>query len=357
MKKHFSMLFSIIIASSLLIGACSDDGGTDPPPVGTSPTVTINTVAVRMLESGQYQLGVEFSAVDDVAVTEASFIVDGQVVSTNPIATFASLSNNKYELFVDITDPGDATHKVKVMAKDGDANEGSSLDMNFTRNMRVSLVEIITSANCTPCAPANEFYKSQTVGEVIRARLATVKYHVWWPRPTDSLYSISKTFCRPRVEFLFSPLQPNSAPNGFVDGLNSGATPSNWLSQASIDRELAPGAEINLTKTDNGTSIDLTISVKGITTSAFSDLVLHTVLTESNIHYNDGNAEDTHYEVMTHMFPDSDGESVTIANGAVQTYTRTIPLNPSVSKSNFDVVVFLQAAGSKDILQAAVIGL
>jgi len=269
------------------------------------------------------------------------------------VSSLTKVRDYTYETFLTITDPGISTHKVYVEIMDATNKKATSPEQSFTKVMKNALMEIVTSANCNPCAPANEYLREFTLGEVANMRIIPVKYHVWWPYPTDSLYALTRSWCRPRVTYLFSPLSPTSAPSGYVDGQTVGATASNWLTQANIDMGQTPGADIQLSGSVIDSTLNLTIDVTGITTGNYSDLRLHTIVTESNINYNDGNAEFVHYDVMKQMYPDENGEAVSIANGAAQQFTRQFNLAAAFVKTNLHVVVFLQSNSTKTVLQVA----
>jgi outer membrane protein Omp28 len=354
MTYIYGRITLLVLSILLLIPACTEDTPVDS---NLPPEVEINFVAVRVLESGQHQLGVEFSAVDYDGLTDISFIVDGQNAATKALTACTALKAYTFETFINIDDPGATTHKVKISAFDIHGNEGFSREAAFTTLMRSNLIEVASSANCQPCAGSNEYYHTTLAGEVIQLRFATAKYHVWWPRPTDSLYRLTKQWGEARVKHYIPSNQDWIAPVAWVNGLRIQGTSSKWLSQAAIDSDLPPGADISLSKTDNGNTVELKIDITGVTTGQYSDLRLFTVITESEIHYNDGNSEDVHYDVMKEIIPDYSGEPVSIGTGTKQTFIKTIPVKQGEKKENMHVVVFLQSEGSREVLQSADIDL
>jgi len=182
--------------------------------------------------------------------------------------------------------------------------------------------------------------------------MISIKNHVWWPRNTDRLWTESQTWSNPRTEYLFNPITQFVAPNAWVGGQNMGSTAADWVAQVTQDMKLPAEAKIVLEKTDNGNQVTITARITGMTGSNYSDLRLHTVVTESNINYNDGNSEYVHYDVMRHMYPDAEGEAITLPQGQEKTFTRTIDIDSKWTKSNLKVVVFIQSYGTKKILQA-----
>jgi hypothetical protein len=148
-----------------------------------------------------------------------------------------------------------------------------------------------------------------------------------------------------------------ASPRAWVDGKDMGANPLDWATQMNTDVAVPAEASIKLEQEEVGGAIQLKIKVKGLATGKYNDLSLHTVITEGEINYNDGNDEFVHFEVMRTMLPDANGEPITIANGAERTFTRSITLEPTWVKANLKAVVFIQSTTSKAILQSARIAL
>jgi hypothetical protein len=201
----------------------------------------------------------------------------------------------------------------------------------------------------------NETYHQASSTALFQERVATIKYHVWWPRPTDQLWHQSTTWTQPRVEYVFSPITADqfSAPRGWVGGQMISNKATEWISAAEADMDKAAGAKIELTSTREGDRITLNITVTGISTSDSTDLRLHTAITESDIEYSDGNGETVHYDVLRQMYPDADGEAVTIANSETKTFQRSIDIAEFWNPEKLHAVVFLQTRQWKTVLQAA----
>ena len=252
--KFLKFAVPVLALGALLFTGCSDDDNGNGPS-GNTPSVGIEFVALRS-PAGTYELGVEVNPSDNA--TKVDIFVDD---ATTPSAT---LTAEPWETFIGIDDPGNDLHKVRAVAYTADGTPSAEAIEEFSKNMRTVLAEIITSANCVGCAPANEQFKAATEGEVAKLRIATIKYHVWWPLPTDSLYHLTKTWSKPRVEYLFSPQPPTAAPNAFINGNNLGATPNNWVLQTEALLDNPPQAVIKLEKTDNGSTVNLDIELTGI---------------------------------------------------------------------------------------------
>lgn len=346
--KHLTHLFSLFLIVALLAG-CDTKAVNEPGVDIQSPTVyfqaplsgdSITTADIAIL----------LTASDNDAVSSIELSLDGG-------APFATLTAEPWEATLLTADITEGTHTLRATAKDPTGNvntatvqlrKGSAQQEDV---LRMALVEIVTSANCPPCGPANELYHQEEETPLFQQQVATIKYHVWWPRPTDKLWHHSSEWCRPRVESLFDPNE--GAPMGFVNGSKVNNRASDWISSAKVGVDVPAGAKIELASTRSGNSIELTITVKGISTGSFNDLRLHTVVTESDIEYNDGNSEQFHYDVMRRMYPSWDGEIVSIANQQTAVFQRSIEINSEWNAENLGVVVFLQSNGSREVLQAA----
>lgn len=347
-----------VLLSSLLIiitlNGCKDET-TGPGPDTTAPTVVF-TLPIVGDTVGVESVTVALSATDDVGVTKVEIFIDG---GATPVRT---LTAAPWDATLSITGLADGQHTLTAKAYDEAGNVGTAAARSFVKGIRtvdvvrrMVLAEVITSANCTPCGPANEYLHTQTSTAAYAGRLAVIKYHAPIPRSTDRLWKESQTWGRPRMTYLFAPVafELGNAPNAWINGTLIGSVAQNWVAQIDQDLTLAPDAKIELTKVVNGSTITLTIKATGLMASAMTDLRLHTVVTESDIEYNDGNSENIHYDVMRTMLPDAAGEQITLAKGETKTFTRQITIDPTWVQNNCDVVVFIQSNTSKYVLQAA----
>ncbi len=344
--KYLSILFSLVL---LFVAGCgsSDDGkNTDLK----APVVSISSPENYTVATGS-TLTVEASVADADQVQKVEFYLDAQTV---PAATATA---KPWKGTVNLAGLAEGNHTLRAIATNA-AGTGSATVLVTTgdlSNVRTPLVEVITSANCNPCGPVNEQFNLLTSSPTIRKRLSIIKYHVWWPLTTDKLWRESRTWCEPRIKWMMTQYV---APKAFVEGADMSNNPQNWFNQLTTDISLAPEAKITLTKTDKGNSFDIGVTIKGISSSSYSDLRLHTVVTESDIEYNDGNSEHMHYDVMRMMLPDGLGERIGVLNnGETLTFTKSFDVASSWKKDKLKVVVFLQSEGSRKILQSATLSL
>jgi hypothetical protein len=355
MRTAFVTLLLPVLLGAML-WSCSSDNGNEADT--QAPTVALQKPAAGDTV-GTTSVTIVANAADNVGVVKAEFYIDEvlrQTVTAEP-----------WQATIAIDALADGAHACSVKAYDAAGNVGTSFPPTvFIKGIRtvdivyhMALLEIVTSANCVPCAPANEYYRTATQSSYYQERTAVIKYHAWFPRPTDQLWLSSQTWARPRITYLFDPIPiaNASAPNAWADGATAGNTGAKWVE--AIDRAIPVAAEakIELSKQDQSGGVQLSIKVTGLTPTTYTDLVLHTVVTENNINYNDGNSENVHYDVMRIMLPDANGEAFTMVKDQAVNFSRAIAIDPGWSKDNLNVVVFVQSRTSKHILQTAKLSL
>ncbi|MDT8323485.1 MAG: Omp28-related outer membrane protein [Bacteroidota bacterium] len=349
--KLFRYTFLSFILAVAAIQGCDTSVVNEPVDI-EAPAIRIQTPTPSdSLSTGL--VDITFTVTDNDRVQKVEVYLDGSVLET--------LSAEPWKSSFDTTPLGEGTHEIKLLAYDAAGNVGQARltlrkgDSQVEEVPRMTLVEIVTSANCPPCGPQNEAYHKGIGTPQYEERVATIKYHVWWPRPTDALWHHSSEWSRPRVEYLFDPIPPAQfgAPKGWVGGQMISNLAVDWLSSAAVDMELPAGAKIELESTREGNSVALTIRVTGLRSGDYDDLRLHTAVTENDIEYNDGNSENIHYEVLRRMYPDAQGEAVSIGNGQTAVFERNITIDAEWNAEKLVAVVFLQSKGSKEVLQAA----
>lgn len=346
--KSTTILLTLLF-TALLLNSCGSKAVNEPGEDIQAPAVTfLSPSSGDSITAGDLVILLDVS--DNDVVQTVALSLDGN-------APFVTLTGAPWEAVLPTGDIADGSHQLRATATDRSGNTASAT-LQLRKGtaeqedvLRMALVEIITSANCAPCGPANEEYHQEEQTPLFQQRVATIKYHVWWPRPTDQLWKHSQEWSRPRTEYLVDPA--NGAPQGLVNGTLAGNRASNWIDATKTGIELPAGAKIDLEHTRDGNTIALTITVKGISTGDVNDLRLHTVVTESEIEYNDGNSENVHYDVMRRMYPSADGEPVSIANGQTAVFQRNIEIHEAWNPDHLSVVVFLQSHGGRTVLQAA----
>ncbi len=345
----------VLLIALALLASCGSKAINEPGIDIQQPVVSFIT-PVFGDSIGTADIAVQLQASDNDNVARIELYLNA---STTPVRVITSAP---WETSVPASEFPDGNHELVARAFDPTGNSSIPARVSIRKGQivieevqRISLAELITSANCAPCGLQNETWQNATQSPQFASRTATIRYHVWWPRNTDILWKQSSEWSRPRTLYLFDPIPENEfgAPKGWVGGQMISQKATEWIAAANTDMTKAAGAKIELTPTRDASAITMTITVKGLSTSAYGDLRLHTVLTESDIEYNDGNSEFIHFNVMRRMYPDAQGEQVNITNGQTVTFQRVMPIESNWNPEKLDVVVFLQSAGSKEVLQAA----
>jgi hypothetical protein len=355
MKKRFFRRLPVLALALVMLQSCGSKAINEPGVDIQQPSVSFTSPAFGD-SVGTADVTIMLLATDNDKVERIEIYLNS---STAPIRV---LNAAPWETAIPASEIPDGSHELLARAFDPTGNASIPARVSIRKGQivieevqRMTLAELVTSANCAPCGLQNETWQHATDSPQFGARTATIRYHVWWPRTTDLLWQQSSEWSRPRTLYLFSPMPENefAAPKGWVGGQMIGPRGTDWIAAANTDMAKQAGAKIELTPTRDASAVSVTITVKGISTSSHNDLRLHTVLTEGDIEYNDGNSEFIHFNVMRRMYPDAQGEQVSIANGQTVTFQRVMPIESHWNPENLDVVVFLQAAGSKEILQAA----
>ena len=347
-------LFSLLVLASCKNSDESTLPDIDAPKVTFLQPVTGDTVGLTTVTA-------VLTATDNNGVKTLELYFDQEVA---PVMT---LTAAPWQATLSIDGLQTGSHRLRAKAFDAAGNSDSA-SVLFVKAQkyediveRVALVEIVTSANCVPCGPANETYHNGTLDAFHEARIATIKYHAPIPKLTDSLWIASQTWGRPRMVYLFTPIpfQNASAPNCWVDGTNVGNKAADWISQADAEIPRSADARISIQKTitsdtaNKKTTVHLTVNTRMLSTRSFSDLRLHIVVTQSNIQYNDGNIETVHYDVMNLMLPDAEGQAITLAANEEKMFTYSFDLQAPWLLQDLSVVAFLQNHTNKEVLQAA----
>ena len=348
-------LLPALLISVALLTSCGSKAINEPGFDIQQPVVSFVT-PVSGDSIGTADIAVQLQSSDNDNVVRIVLYLNS---SSTPLRV---LNAAPWEVSIPASEFPDGSHELLARAYDPTGNASIPARVSIRKGHviieeveRMTLTELITSSNCAPCGLQNETWQNATKSPQFAARTATIRYHVWWPRPTDLLWKQSQEWSRPRTLYLFSPIPENeyAAPKGWVGGQMISQKATEWIAAANNDMAKAAGAKIELAPTRDASAITMTITVKGISTSAYGDLRLHTVVTESDIEYNDGNSEFIHFNVMRRMYPDSQGEQVSIVNGQTVQFQRVMPIEAHWNPEKLDVVVFLQSASSKEILQAA----
>jgi hypothetical protein len=217
----------------------------------------------------------------------------------------------------------------------------------------VVLGEEFTSTTCGPGFSAGLVL--DTLAQLYSDAFVLIRYHVWWPSPGDDpFYHANVTENRARNDYYNNMF----APHLFLDGsVDAGDHITLWedLLTERISRE----NRINLTVSNSTSGSRGTATAQIFSCSELSDvnLVVHFVITESEIGFDAPNGESSFHQVMRDMLPDASGERIAPVPDMKLQVSRDYSIHPSWNSDHLNIVVFIQDDDTREVLQAASIPL
>ncbi len=220
---------------------------------------------------------------------------------------------------------------------------------------KIVLLEDFSNTSCDPCVEANLIIEQLINESYGHTKIIGIKYPTYFPGPNDPFYLANKTDSDARIMYynIFK------APTVKIDGyLTPSEKDSNDI-KSDIDQRLAEPAlfDIGVSTDIAGLTYSISIELDVLQTEGtdFSELVLHTVVTETDIHFDTPtpNGETDFYDVMRLMLPNNNGESLASVNSTgIINFNRQATLDPSWDTANLHTVVFIQNNSTKEVLQA-----
>lgn len=292
---------------------------------------------------------------------------------------FVTTSVEGASIFVDNVNTGKLTpdtvtaavgsHTVRV---DKDGYVSFSWDITVLENLTVSvdatlepmnaqkvvLLEDFANVSCDPCVISNRIIESISKVYFGKSKLAVIKFATSWPSPVDPFYLANKPDAQSRWGSSFYNLI--NAPTVIVDGiLRPTPSDSNDVKskvQSRLDIPAKFNIEVNDSLSGDNYIIKVKINVYDIAGLNLQNLVLHTVITETDIEFTTppgSNGETKFYNVMRKMLPANTGEVLgTITPGSVLNFQREFALSTSWLKPNIHTVAFIQDKVTKEVYQA-----
>ncbi|GIK23474.1 MAG: Omp28-related outer membrane protein [Ignavibacterium sp.] len=318
----------LIIIAALLLLSCQ----TNPP---ATPDVTINEYGTIKIISN---------------VGDAQIFLDGNNTGkVTPDTIKTTVGNHTIELRKDAYDI--TNQSVNVIK-----NSTVEISFNLYAADKIVLIEDFANVSCVPCVTSNKILEQLTNHTFGRNKLVSIKFPTNFPSPVDPFYLANGPDCNSRMGYYSIILAPTNIINGKLKPIPSD---SNDV-KAKVISELAkiPQFKIHVQSNINANNfiIEISVEVKDLTNLDFSKLVLHTVVTETNIEFATppgSNGETKFYDVMRKMLPDNQGESLASINQTgTYTFQRQIPINQNWVQSNLNTVVFIQNKETKEIYQA-----
>ena len=225
----------------------------------------------------------------------------------------------------------------------------------FITNKTV-LLEDFANVSCVPCVTSNKIIEGLVNMTYGTTKLVAIKYPTNFPSPSDPFYLANSSECDVRMGYyniLF-------APTTIVDGtLKPSSLDSNDV-KAKVEQQLLQTPKFKIAVKDSISGSEYYIQIAVVVTDQsgldFSKLILHTVITETDIEFTTppgSNGETKFYDVMRKMLPDKDGESLSVLSTLnSKTFEKQFSLNPNWVQSNINTIVFIQNKDTKEVYQA-----
>jgi len=247
---------------------------------------------------------------------------------------------------------------------------------------RIVLLEDFANVSCIPCVTSNKIIENLTNEAYGRSKLVAAKFATNFPSPSDPFYLANSEDCDARMSYytIFF------APTTIIDGIERPVSTDSLDISEKVDQRLTISPRFNLNVKDsiaNGNYL-ITINVdtvtkyfpesKDITVTSdtpvllnfnieldttqidFDNLVLHTVVTETDIEFSSppgSNGETKFYDVMRKMLPSNAGESLSsIKQTGEGIFQRQIVINPGWNPLNLNTVVYIQNVTTKEVYQS-----
>jgi hypothetical protein len=221
---------------------------------------------------------------------------------------------------------------------------------------RIVLLEDFANVSCIPCVQSNKITESLINNTYGHNKLVAVKYPTNWPSPIDPFYLANSEACDLRISYYSIQV----APTIIIDGTQRPISTDSIGIKEAVDQQLQETSLFSLEVSDSiaGSNYFITVTIKVLDGSGldFSNIVLHTVVTETDIEFANppgSNGETKFYDVMRVMLPSNAGESL---NGISQTeevvYQRQTSINPIWVVNHINTVAFIQNISTKVVYQA-----
>lgn len=220
---------------------------------------------------------------------------------------------------------------------------------------RKVLFEAFTNASCGPCAsqnPALDAFVQQRFDTII-----AIKYHTWWPGPTDPMYTINIPQARVRTIYNSISAVPTLQIDGVLQQVSGYTTLSNLLNP--YNNRLAKASPIAISVTDTrltGDTIKATVNYQVLSPlSPNANLKLKLSAIERKITYATApgtNGETIFYDVFRRMFPSTDGISINTTPGNYS-YVFKYKRESAWIDSMIYSAVFIQNETTKEVINCA----
>ena len=307
-------------------------------------TIVVNFTLVEILDIGRVFVSSN--------VNGAAILLDDEDTGKFTPDTIAT-SPGQHEIKLQKPFYFDSIREVTVIK---DSTVTLSIDLSEEPVRTTILLEDFANVSCIPCVTANKIIESLTKYTYGFDKLVAVKYPTNFPSSSDPFYLANSQDCDARMGYyniLF-------APTTIIDGIERPISTDSSDIISAIDQRLQKNPKFRVHVSDKivGSTYYSTVTIRvedgsGLT---FSDLILHTVVTETDIEFSSppgSNGETKFFDVMRKMLPSNAGESLSsIEITGEGSFSRQIAIDPGWVQMNLNTVAFIQNVNTKEVFQA-----
>lgn len=220
---------------------------------------------------------------------------------------------------------------------------------------KVVLLEDFANVSCVPCVTSNKIIEQLVNSSFGTAKLVAIKYPTNFPSPIDPFYLANKPDCNARRAY-YSII---AAPTTIIDGIHRPISIDSISVKEKIEEQLVKSPRFKIEVTDsifgNQYLAKINVTILDFTGIDFSNLILHTVVTETDIEFSTppgSNGETKFYDVMRVMLPTNQGESLSgLQNNQMLNFERQVEINSGWNSAHLNTVVFVQNQQTKEVYQ------
>lgn len=232
-----------------------------------------------------------------------------------------------------------------------------SIDITLQETVsKIVLLEDFANVSCAPCVTSNKIIEQLVTSTYGTAKLVAIKYPTSFPSPIDPFYLANKPDCDARRAY-YSVI---AAPTTIIDGIHKPISTDSFSVKEKINEQLVktPQFKVEVEHNITGTTYNINGKITLLNPAGidFSNLIFHTVVTETDIEFSSppgSNGETKFYDVMRAMLPTNQGESLEgIQNTQTLSFNRQLVMNPVWNSNHLNTVVFIQNRQTKEVYQA-----
>lgn len=240
-----------------------------------------------------------------------------------------------------------------------DVFKDSTVTVSFSLQEIVNklvLLEDFANVSCTPCVTSNKIIEQLVNKSYGVKKLVAIKFPTNFPSPNDPFYLANKPDCDARRSYYLV----NIAPTTIIDGIERPLSTDSISIKEKVDAQLLKPAQFKIEVEDsiagNIYMIKVKVTLIDQANIDFTNLVLHTVVTETEIEFATppgSNGETKFYDVMRVMLPSNQGESLEILqqNTEMSFENETI-ISSGWNQAHLNTVVYIQNKQTKEVYQA-----